>query len=153
MPGLERTPHFWLQYAMARIAIDDYHVAQNYLDTAYAKAYDGYDTSYLDAQQARLWIKLAINEKDQNKSIGLFEQAHILLRNLQDDQYKYRQVETYSDFYEKKYSVLSNKNKAKFISQVKEMTDKLDGLRKGYFTETFRMDFCHQKLTEILSKI
>lgn len=153
IPGLERTPHFWLQYAMARIAFDDFPIAQNYLDTAYAKAYEGYDTSYLDAQQARLWIKLAMEEKDQNKSVGLFEQAHNLLRNLHDDQYKYRQVEAYSDFYEKKYSLLSTKNKGKIISHIKEMVKKLEGLRKGYFTETFRMDFCHQKLSDILNKV
>jgi hypothetical protein len=150
---LEKTPHFWLQYAMARIAIDDFNNAQNCLDTAYAKAYEDYDTSYLDAQQSRLWIQLSLREHDQNKSMEYFKKAHKLLTNLYDDQYKYRQVEVYSDFYKEKYTKLSNKNKAYFKSYVQDMANKLDGLHKGYFTESNRMDYCHQKLNEILEDI
>ena len=150
---LERTPHFWLQYAMARIAIDDFNNAQNCLDTAYAKAYEGYDTSYLDAQQSRLWIQLSLREHDQNKSMEYFQKAHKLLINLYDDQYKYRQVEVYSDYFQEKYTKLSNKNKSHFKSYVQDMAKKLDGLHKGYFTESNRMDYCHQKLNEILVNI
>lgn len=150
---LEKTPHFWLQYAMARIAIDDFNNAQNCLDTAYAKAYEDYDTSYLDAQQSRLWIQLSLREHDQNKSMEYFKKAHKLLTNLYDDQYKYRQVEVYSDFFQEKYTKLSNKNKGYFKSYVQDMAKKLDGLHKGYFTESNRMDHCHQKLDEILENI
>ena len=150
---LERTPHFWLQYAMARIAIDDFNNAQNCLDTAYAKAYEDYDTSYLDAQQSRLWIQLSLREHDQNKSMEYFKKAHNLLTNLYDDQYKYRQVEVYSDYFQEKYTKLSNKNKGYFKSYVQDMAKKLDGLHKGYFTESNRMDYCHQKLNEILENI
>ena len=150
---LDKTPHFWLQYAMARIAIDDFNNAQNCLDTAYAKAYEDYDTSYLDAQQSRLWIQLSLREHDQNKSMEYFKKAHKLLTNLYDDQYKYRQVEVYSNFYKEKYTKLSNKNKAYFKSYVQDMAKKLDSLHKGYFTESNRMDYCHQKLNEILEDI
>jgi len=151
--GLERTPHFWLQYAMARIAMNDFHNAQNCLETAYAKAHDEYDTSYLDAQQSRLWIKLALEETDQNRSIELIQKAHRLLKNLDDNQYKYRQVEAYFDYFEAKYMTLSKKNKAKFISFVNEMARRLDGLHKGYFTESNRMDYCHQKMNDMLDKV
>ena len=151
--SLERTPHFWLQYAMARIAIDDFHNAQNCLDTAYAKAYEDYDTSYLDAQQSRLWIQLARREHDQNKSMAYFTKAHKLLTNLNDDQYKYRQVEAYSDFYQEKYNKLSKVNRQTFKAYAQDMVKKLDGLHKGYFTETNRMDYCHHKLNEILEQI
>jgi tetratricopeptide (TPR) repeat protein len=144
------TPHFWLQYAMARIAIDDFPGAQNCLDTAYAKAYEDYDTCYLDAQQSRLWIQLARRELNQNKSMVYFEDAHKLLRRLNDDQYKFRQIETYQDYYNDKYNQLSNANKKKFLSFTKEMHEKLEGLRKGYFTETNRADYCYEKLNSIL---
>ncbi|CAA6808694.1 MAG: SIR2-like domain-containing protein [uncultured Sulfurovum sp.] len=148
--GLKNTPHFWLQYAMARIALDDYNNAQNYLETAYAKAYGDYDTAYLDAQQARLWIKLSITEFDQNKSMDYFKKAHNLLCNLYDDQYKYRQVEAYLEYYDTKYTKLSKKNKANFLNAVIEMHKKLQELRKGYTTESNRMDHCYNKLDHIL---
>lgn len=150
--GLKNTPHFWLQYAMARIALDDYNNAQNYLDTAYAKAFEDYDTAYLDAQQARLWIKLSMDEIDQNKSIDYFKKAHTLLRNLDDDQYKYRQVEAYLEYFDVKYTRLSKKNKLQFLDAVNEMYKKLQELRKGYTTESNRMDHCYNKLDSILLK-
>ena len=81
------------------------------------------------------------------------KKAHKLLTNLYDDQYKYRQVEVYSDFFQEKYTKLSNKNKAYFKSYVQDMAKKLNGLHKGYFTESNRMDHCHQKLNEILENI
>lgn len=149
---LDRTPHFWLQYAMARIAIDDYMNAQNYLDTAYAKIYEGYDTSYLDAQQSRLWLILALKENHQDISIGLFIKAHKLLNTLYDDQYKYRQVEVYSEFYQAKHNVLSKRNKEILLNSIKEMIRKLEDLdRKSYFTETNRMAHCYEKLTKVLA--
>lgn len=149
---LDKTPHFWLQYAMARIAIDDFHNAQNYLETAYAKIYEGYDTSYLDAQQSRLWLILAQKETQQDKSMDLFLKAHRLLSHLSDDQYKYRQVEVYSDFYHIKKNYLSKKNKDIFFSAVQEMIKKLEDLdRRTYFTETNRMAHCYEKLTKILT--
>ena len=151
--GLKNTPHFWLQYAMARIALDDYNNAQNYLETAYAKAYEDYDTAYLDAQQARLWIKISIVELDQNKSMGYFKKAHNLLCNLYDDQYKYRQVEAYLEYFDTKYTKLSKKNKANFLNAVTEMYKKLQELRKGYTTESNRMDHCYNKLDHILQNI
>lgn len=150
---LEKTPHFWLQYAMARIANDDVTNAQKFLNTAYALAYDGYNTSYLDVQQARVHLFLAKKEVDQNKSINHFLDAHNILNALEDGKHKYRQVERYLDYFNDRFTSFSKKNKETFRKCVLTMLKDMEDLNKGYFTESNRISFCYEKLKEIESKI
>lgn len=150
---LEKTPHFWLQYAMARIANDDVHNAQKFLNTAYALAFDGYNTSYLDVQQARVHLFLAKKELTQNKSIKHFLNAHNILNSLEDGKHKYRQVERYLDYFNDRYSSFSKANKETFKKCVLTMLKDMEDLNKGYFTESNRISFCYEKLKEIESKI
>lgn len=150
---LEKTPHFWLQYAMARIANDDVHNAQKFLNTAYALAYEGYNTSYLDVQQARVHLFQAKKEQDQNKSIKHFLDAHTILNNLEDGKHKYRQIERYLEYFYDRYSSFSKKNKETFKNCVLTVLKGMEDLNKGYFTESNRISFCYEKLKEIESKI
>lgn len=117
VPWLKRDPHFWLQYGMANITFKEYGRAQAFIDQAYslARSRENYYTSNIDTQQARLLILIAISETDASKVFPLFEKAHNLLSRLEEDVYKYRQVEKYLDFYNACFSGLSNKNKVSFI--------------------------------------
>jgi hypothetical protein len=149
--NLSNTPHYWLQYAMARISIDDFDKAQNYLQTAYAKAGEGYDTSYIDVQNARLEIIFSLKEKDENTSIRHLENAHNLLYKLDDTNHKYRQVERYKEYFDEKYLLLSEKNKNKFINLVKNMLKNFESLSTlGYNTETNRIIHAFENLNYII---
>lgn len=128
VPWLKRDPHFWLQYGMSNIPFKEYGKAQLFIDQAYsfAKNKDNYYVTNIDTQQARLLILMAISETDNAKIYPMFEEAHKLLFKINDDAYKYRQVEKYYDFYEACNHKLSSKNRARFISACKLILDQID---------------------------
>ncbi len=155
---LKFDPHFWLQYGMARMNYGQLEKAQSNLKEAYtlAESKDHYDTSYLDTQQARLYILQSIKESDGNIVWDLFNKAHNLLIPLTDDVYKYRQVSTYYRFYEEKYNILSKKNKKSFSNAVVNMKMKLEKSPYFYSDESYvdySMNSCHRLLSDIINKI
>ena len=155
---LKKDPHFWLQYGMARMNHGQLEKAQSNLDEAYvlASKKPNYDTSYLDTQQARLYILQSFKENNGNVIWELFQKAHNLLMLLEDDVYKYRQVAAYKRFFEKKYSALSKKNKNLFKNAVIRMKKSLEASPYFHpddiFTD-YSMSSCHRFLTQITEKI
>ncbi len=118
VPWLKNDPHFWLQYGMANITFNEYQRAQDFIDQAYALAEkrNNYQTNYIDAQQARLFILMAVttNPSGDSNIYEKFEKAHRLLSKLDNDVYKFRQVGNYKDFYEICYIRLTKSQKVKF---------------------------------------
>ncbi len=155
---LKRDPHFWLQYGMARMNHGQLEKAQSNLDEAYVLASNkpNYDTSYLDTQQARLYILQSFKQSNGNVIWELFQKAHNLLMLLDDDVYKYRQVAAYKRFFEKKYSALSKKNKNLFKDAVMKMKKSLETspyFHPDDFFADYTMSSCHRFLTQITEKI
>lgn len=155
---LKFDPHFWLQYGMARMNHGQLDKAQSNLDEGYvlASSKQNYDTSYLDTQQARLYILRSFDENDGNIIWDYFQKAHNLLIVREDDVYKYRQVVTYKRFFDKKYVALSKKNKINFKNFVIQMKNSLE--KSPYFHpedifSDYSMLTCHRYLSEILEKI
>ncbi len=128
VPWLIRDPHFWLQYGMANITFKEYNKAQNFIDQAYALAAqrDNYHTSNIDTQQARLFILIAMSKSDGTEIYGLFEKAHRLLSGVENDIYKFRQVEKYKDFYETCSIKFSKVQKNLFFSACRSMIRDLE---------------------------
>jgi hypothetical protein len=123
---LRNDPHYWLQYAMAHMMFKEYTKAQTFLEQAYslAKSRNNYDTKKIDTQQARLYILVACSENsDSNKVSENFEKSHKLLCGVEDDVYKFRQVQLYRDYFESRYDKLSKKNKTYFEHACKDMID------------------------------
>lgn len=125
---LKNDPHFWLQYGMANITFKDYEKAQGYFDQAYAlaKNKENYRTIEIDTQQARLFILMAIGLQDASSTYNLFHKAHRLLSPLKDDQYKYRQVDTYNDFFESCFDRISKNDKVNFEHACKSMVSAIE---------------------------
>ncbi len=128
VPWLKSNPHFWLQYGMANITFKEYTKAQQYLDQSYslARKKDQYRTDSIDAQQARLHILLAMGGKDPSEIYSAFSKAHSLLDRLDNDVYKFRQVEKYKDFHDACYHLLSKGNKVNFQRASKKMRQVID---------------------------
>jgi len=125
---LKSDPHFWLQYAMANITFKEYSKAQQFLDSAYALAVnkDRYHTSNIDTQQARLHLLVAMKENEPHKIFEGFSKAHALLDRLDNDVYKYRQVDMYSDFYSSCYEKLSKGNQVSFERACQKMEESIE---------------------------
>jgi len=128
VPWLKNDPHFWLQYGMANITFKEYQKAQQFLDQAYAIAAskDQYYTSNIDTQQARLFILVAMGQQDRAVSFSEFLKGHSLLDKLDNDVYKFRQVEKYRDYYESCFSMLSKGNKVGFQRACQKMRRSID---------------------------
>lgn len=126
-------PHFWVQYAMAKIAAPDYDKAQQYLDNAYRIARDKiyYETSNIDTQQARLFLLRAIKANFTLEAHTLFSSAHKILRSTPNDIYKCRQLYLYVDYYETKFNDLDINSKKSFIYACKEMFFNIKGFALG----------------------
>lgn len=111
---LKNDPQYWLQYAMAHIAIKNLDKAQRCLKTAYDNAekvkYD-YNKYKIDNQQARLWLKFASNNKiTLSDAIKYFDEADKLLAKQKGNTvYKFKVVCDYLDFYETQKNKLQSK--------------------------------------------
>lgn len=154
---LKYHPHFWLQYGMSRMNYGQLDKAQSNLDESYVLAsnHQNYNTSYLDTQQARLFLLKALNENDGNIIWDFFTKAHNLLSLLEDDIYKFRQVINYKRFFEQKYKALSKKNKQNFVTAVNKMKNSLE--RSPYFHpdnifSDYTMNSCHRYLSQIMDQ-
>lgn len=128
VPWLKSDPLFWLQYGMANITFKEYPKAQQYLDQSYSLARKKihYHTDSIDAQQARLHILTSMTGKLPPDIYSGFAKAHSLLDRLDNDVYKFRQVEKYRDFYEACYHLLSKGNQVNFQRASQRMLQEIE---------------------------
>nr|WP_279355806.1 SIR2 family protein [Fundidesulfovibrio agrisoli] len=112
---LKNDPHYWLQYGMAHLVYANFDKAKTLFATAYslAEAKSGYHTDQIDTQQARLLLKEYILSANSNDDFDRFENAHRLLVGLEDDRYKFKQIDLYRNVIEVHYANLSKPKKAK----------------------------------------
>lgn len=131
---LKNDPHFWLQYGMANITFKEYSKAQQFLDQSYslARNKDSYYTSNIDTQQARLFLLVAMEENEQHKVFEGFSKANTILDRLDNDVYKFRQVEKYRDFYNTCYNKFSKGNQVSFQRACQKMNKSIEvAVRNG----------------------
>ena len=155
---LKNDPHFWLQYAMANITFKEYSKAQQFLDSSYSLAMrkDKYHTSNIDTQQARLLLLVAIQESEVHKIFKGFSEAHSLLDKLDNDVYKYRQVDMYGDFHSSCYEKLTRGNQVAFQQACKKMEKSIEkAVRNGEIdlSQQFTIKKTKDKLSNILIAI
>jgi hypothetical protein len=115
VPWLQKDPHFWLQYGMAKITLGEFIKAQENIENAYKFAENktySYDVSYIDTQQIRLWLSQYIASEETDEQFELFKKADKKMKKLKDNIYKYRQVALYPKVIKTKYNELSAENKA-----------------------------------------
>lgn len=67
-----------------------------------------------------------MRESDGSKMYEGFSKCHKILNSLDNDVYKFRQVEKYRDFYESCFSKLSKKNRVGLQHACKAMNDSID---------------------------
>jgi hypothetical protein len=100
------SPHFWLQYAIARVAFEEFEPASTYYENAYslAEKMPGFDTYHIDNHYARFLIKKALSEDYSLSTMDAFRRAHTILHfqaNRVDRDiryYPYRGASLYREF-------------------------------------------------------
>ena len=121
-----------VQYGMAEINFKNLSKAEMYLNNSYslAKGKEGYDTTDIDTQYARLLILKSLLESNGTIVISLFMKAHNLLINLPNDHYRARQVYLYKEFYDKKYKILNEKGKTTYKNACNQMLESMKSVDK-----------------------
>ena len=151
-------PHFWLQYAIARLASDrpeDLQAAKLFLDSAYAQAEKrkNYHTRHLDNVQARYWIQHAISVEEINAAILELNEGHrLLLKQARTEKVDspYKVARLYLSFYNAKKSKLTDSHKVLINSMVNTILSLSEGLPdavKGHST----VKHCRSDLESILA--
>jgi tetratricopeptide (TPR) repeat protein len=79
---IRNNPHFWLQYAMARLSLGELDVARRYFEQSYsyAKSINGYDTFQIDNHYCRLLLKEAENTTDADEAYKAVDEALTTLK-------------------------------------------------------------------------
>lgn len=135
-----RNPHFWLQYAIARLTFPDeknLEQVRQYLDTALSLAATrpGYTTNDIETQYARYYLEHAINvveASDADLAFKDFIAAHAKLSAItRKEKYKrepFRPARNYEPFYRKFASVLSNDQKLAIFEACQSILDNIKRL-------------------------
>ena len=102
MVSPDRLHHYWLQYAIARIAGGDFEKAEVFLDNAYAMAKaNGRDPYYIDNHRARFLLSRALHKGQEAGSAEAFRLAHTILiwqmKRKETRYYPYRVAQLYGE--------------------------------------------------------
>ncbi|MBQ9397908.1 MAG: SIR2 family protein [Bacteroidales bacterium] len=130
----ENNPHYWLQYAIAKLGEQKYDEAKMYFDNAYsfAKRRDGFDTYQIDNHYARYLLENVIYTNADEEYFKAFRQAHGILTDkshLKDTKYyPFKVARSYLPFYHK-FKTRMDKQEQSFFYQA---CLQIDGMIKSY---------------------
>lgn len=153
----QRNPHFWLQYAIARLAEHEYPMADNYFKTAYSYAsnLEWFDTYQIDNHFARHLIENEIYNGSKETCMSQFLKAHKILANPNDRNktrhYPFRVAQNYYPFYEKYFKELTQQDKVIFLSSCEEILNRIETYIKH--VDSHRISNEVKKSKELLNSI
>lgn len=115
LDAAQRNPHFWLQYAIAAMVVEEYERAKSYFETAYslAEARDRYDPFMIDNHFARFLLKTSIG-KGVAEAFEAFRQARqIVQQQIQKERFHYpfRVALGYVEFFDSFESKMTKEQK------------------------------------------
>lgn len=119
---LKNDPHYWLQYAMALLAYDDFSKTQRMLNQAYewAEKKPNYHTVHIDMQQCKLYLKMSLKENSNEDSFKLFKKGMEFINKVPNDIKKFRIIEQINNVFNAKYSLFTESNQREFINLVEK---------------------------------
>lgn len=130
----ESNPHYWLQYAIAKLGEQKYEEAKLYFDNAYsyARRRTGFDTYQIDNHFARYLLENVIYTSNDDEFFKAFVQAHSILTDrshLKDTKYyPFKVARLYLPFYLKYKKRMTKKE----ILQFRKACEQIDGMIKTY---------------------
>ena len=151
-------PHFWLQYAIARLASDrpdDLRMAKLFLDSAYAHAAkrSNYHTRHLDNVLARYWIQHSLTVPEISSALLEFADGHALLIKLARTELTespYKVARMYLTFYNTKKAVMSDSQKLMLKKMSEGILDLIPRLSEHVQAHP-TVKFCRSDLQSLLA--
>lgn len=133
LSSCKRNPHFWLQYAIASVVIEDFERAERYFATAYslAKNREDYDTYMIDNHFSRFLIVRAIRADDAAACMTAFRKTRkIIYDQIQKERlhYPYRVAVAFAEFYDAFEARLSPGDRAEIARAAKYIADRIERL-------------------------
>ncbi len=120
--GCSRNQFFWLQYAIARITLNQFPLAEQYLNTAFALAsrIPNFNTYQMDNTKARLLLSRSLARPENYNGFQDFVQAHrILLSQMKQGThgyYPFRVASAYGQYWDRLVPAWSGDQKDFFLS-------------------------------------
>ncbi|MBS4699087.1 SIR2 family protein [Aeromonas media] len=94
-----KNQHFWLQFAIAKLSVNDYPTADKFIETTYSLAKGrNYNHDWVNCQYSRLLIETASFLTDNKEKIEQLKKAHDLIINQENRHYPYRVACQYFTF-------------------------------------------------------
>ncbi|MFL5766182.1 MAG: SIR2 family protein [Bacteroidia bacterium] len=128
----KRNPYFWLQYAMAKLEMREYIVADTFFNTAYSYAdkLDWFDTYQIDNHYARLLLENEVYNGSTDTCMAQFLKAHKILNNKSDKNenrhYPFKVARNYTSFYDHYFRKLPDQDKRIFLVSCQEILRRID---------------------------
>jgi hypothetical protein len=157
MKHCQTNPHYWLQYAIARLSEREYGLADTYFNNAYSYAskIDWFDPYQIDNHYARHLIENEIYNGEKETAMSQFLKAHKILSNPDEKHktrhYPFKVSQKYFPFYEKYFSTFSKQDKIIFIHSCKEILNRIDSYMHG--VDNYRIRNEVQEAKKLLNKI
>ena len=152
-------PNFWLQYAIAKLALESYEDARIKIATAYAhaKARAGYNTFMIDNTAARLELEQLIADPagDRTQAMASFRKARIILNNqvskLEYRHYPFRVAGKYEPFLAAHRLVLTAEDRKEIARAARFILRRIDAL-SAYRAKHRYVVECRQAMEQILNE-
>lgn len=139
-------PHFWLQYAIARLSERDYAIADSYFQTAYAYAKNrpSFDTYQIDNHYARQILENENYNGETETCMSQFLKAHKILANPQSENrtrhYPFKVARNYFPFYERFFNKINEQDKIVYLRCCKEILNRIDDYLRNVEAYRVRRD-------------
>ena len=153
--GARRNPNFWLQYAIANIAMDRYPQARLKLETAYSLAGKNYDTFMLDTTHARWLLGEACQTPKRNREMAMavFRKARNFLHPLlarQEERYNpFRVATNYMSFFVQYRGILNAKDRAEIADAAEFVLYRINSLPTARREQRYIRE-CSRELTRLV---
>lgn len=149
------SPHFWVQYGIARLSFKDYDLARECFKTAYGygEALDNFDTYQIDNHYARLIIESSLESRNKNASIDAVRESHKLLMKQMNrvnfnKHYPFRVASSYLDVVNAFKMHLSKDDKQMFIDYSEDFLKKIHSLPYN-FAQNRYVNKCKKSMDQI----
>ncbi len=156
LSSCRQNPHFWLQYAIASMVIEDFERAERYFTTAYSLAKDRehYDTRMIDNHFSRFLIVGAIRADDAVACMSAFRKARkIIYDQIQKERlhYPYRVAMAFAEFYDVFESRLSPEDRGEIARAARYIADRIARLPE-YRREQRYVSECADAMEYVLER-
>ncbi len=157
----QNNPHYWLQYAIAKLGEQKYDEAKLYFENAYsfAKRKKGFDTYQIDNHFARYLLENVIYTDADDEFFKTFKQAHGILTDkshMKDTKYyPFKVARSYLPFYEKFKARMDKKE----LTQFHFACQQIDRMIKNYkmaipaYRTKHEVREAEERISQILSDI